>query len=134
MQRPAFFKLVSAVVLIVLASFVLASGQNVSSLKYDKSSEVKIKGIIDEVKTDSNNTVHITLKNDKGALDVEVAPEKFLKEMEITFAKGDAVEVLGSQLKAEGAPVLLAREVNRSGDVMMMRDETGNPVWVGWPK
>jgi hypothetical protein len=30
--------------------------------------------------------------------------------------------------------VLLAREVTRSGEIMMMRDETGKPVWVGWPK
>jgi DNA/RNA endonuclease YhcR with UshA esterase domain len=112
----------------------MANGQKMSALKYDKSSEVKVKGVIDDVRTDTDNTVHLTLKNDKGSLDVAVAPEKFLKEMEIAFAKGDTVEVLGSQLKADGTPVLLAREVNRSGDVMMMRDETGNPVWVGWPK
>lgn len=134
MQRPASCKLVSIVVLIVLATFVMANGQKMSALKYDKSSEVKVKGVIDDVRTDTDNTVHLTLKNDKGSLDVAVAPEKFLKEMEIAFAKGDTVEVLGSQLKADGTPVLLAREVNRSGDVMMMRDETGNPVWVGWPK
>jgi hypothetical protein len=65
---------------------------------------------------------------------VVVAPEKFLKEMEIIFAKGETIEVLGSQLTVDGNPVLLAREVTRNGDVMVMRDERGKGVWVGWIK
>ena len=134
MLRPDSFKLVSAVALIVLLAFIAVSAETAPALKYDKSSEVKVKGVIDEVKTAADNTVHVTLKNDKGSLDVLVAPEKFLKEMEITFAKGDAIEVLGSQLTVEGNPLLLAREVTRNGDVMVMRDEQGKPVWVGWIK
>jgi Glu-tRNA(Gln) amidotransferase subunit E-like FAD-binding protein len=63
-----------------------------------------------------------------------IAPEQFLKEMEISFAKGDKVEILGSQVLAEGAPLLLAREVTRNGDIMLMRDDFGKPVWLGWPK
>ncbi len=133
MLRPACFKLVSAVALIVLASFTLLSGQT-TPLKYAKSSEVKVKGVIEDVKIAPDKTVHIVLKSEKGALDVSLGPEKFLKDMEISFAKGDAIEVLGSQVTVDGAPMLLAREIVRNGDVMMMRDETGNPVWVGWPK
>jgi hypothetical protein len=134
MSRPDSFKLVSAVALIVLLVFVVGSAGTVPAPKYDKSSEVKIKGVIDEVKTTADNTVHVTLKNDKGLLDVFVAPENFLKEMEITFAKGDAIEVLGSQLTVDGNAVLLAREVTRNGDIMTMRDDHGKPVWVGWIK
>jgi uncharacterized ion transporter superfamily protein YfcC len=126
--------LVSAAVLIVLLVFAGVSTGTVPAPKYDKSSEVKIKGVIDEVKIAADNTVHLTLKNDKGSLDVVVAPENFLKEMEITFAKGDAIEVLGSQLTVDGSALLLAREVTRNGDVMTMRDDRGKPVWVGWIK
>lgn len=133
MLRPASFRLVSAVVLIVLLSFIVVQAQG-PALKYDKSSEVRVKGVIDEVITDGGKSVHVKLKNDKGLLDVMVAPEKFLKEMEITFAKGDTIEVLGSQLTVDGSPTLLAREVTRNGDVMTMRDEKGKPVWVGWIK
>ena len=64
-----------------------------------------------------------------------MAPEKFLKEMEITFSAGDTLEILGSQVTAaDGTPLLLAREITRSGDTMLMRDDQGKPVWVGWPK
>jgi len=131
MLRPASCRLVSVVTLIVLLAFIAAYAQG-SALKYDKSSEVKVKGVIDEVTTGADKSVHVTLKNDKGSLDVMVAPEKFLKEMEISFTKGDTIEVLGSQLTVDGNPILLAREVTRNGDVMTMRDDKGKPVWVGW--
>jgi DNA/RNA endonuclease YhcR with UshA esterase domain len=133
MRRPVSFRLVLAAALIVLLASIATSAQ-APAIRYDKSSEVKIKGVIDEVKTASGNTVHIMLKNDKGPMDVMVAPEKFLKEMEITFAKGDAVEILGSQLTVDGTAELLAREVTRNGDVMVMRDAQGKPVWEGWIK
>lgn len=131
MSRPASFRLVSVVAPIVLLAFLVVHAQGLAP-KYDKSSEVRIKGVIDEVKTGADKSVHVTLKNDKGLLDVMIAPEKFLKEMEITFEKGDAIEVLGSQLAVDGTPLLLAREVTRNGDVMTMRDNKGKPVWVGW--
>jgi len=134
MLHRASFKLVSVVALIVTAMFLSLNAQTPAMPKYSKSSEVKVKGGVDEVRTAADGIVHLTLKTDKGPLDVVIAPEKFLKEMEITFAKGDALEVLGSQVASGEATVLLAREVTRSGEVMMMRDENGKPVWVGWPK
>ncbi len=135
MLHRASFKLGSVVALIVTAMFLSLNAQTTAMPKYSKSSEVKVKGgVVDEVKTATDGIVHLTLKTDKGPLDVVIAPEKFLKEMEITFAKGDTIDVLGSQVASGEATVLLAREVTRSGEVMMMRDENGKPVWVGWPK
>jgi hypothetical protein len=134
MLRPAFFKLVTAVASIILFTSVASWAQAASPLKYDKSSEVKIKGVIDDVRTAPDGYVHLTLRSDKGPVDVALGPEKFLKEMEIVFAKGETIEVLGSQVVVDGAPILLAREVTRNGDIMMMRDEHGKPVWTGWFK
>jgi hypothetical protein len=134
MLRPVSCKSVLVVALIVLSALLTLSAQTAPAPKYDKSSEVKVKGVIEEVTTAADNVVHLTLKTEKGSLDVVVAPEKFLKEMEITFAKGETVEVLGSQVMAGEATVMLAREVTRGGDIMMMRDDKGKPVWVGWPK
>lgn len=134
MLQPSGFKLVSAVALIVLLAFVVVSAETVHPLKYDASSEVKMKGVIDEVKAAVDNTVHVLLKNDKGSFDIVVAPEKFLKEMGITFAKGNIIEVLGSQVTVDGIPVMLTRQVTCNGDVMIMRDEKGKPVWEGWSR
>jgi hypothetical protein len=134
MQPLASYKRVSAVALIVLTTLLALSAQTPAPPKYVKSSEVKVKGVVDEVKTAADGVVHLMLTTDKGPLDVMIAPEQFLKEMEISFAKGDKVEILGFQVLAEGAPLLLAREVTRNGDIMLMRDDFGKPVWLGWPK
>ncbi len=134
MARSACCKLVSAVALIVVLAFIPAFAQTAPQLKYDKSTEAKVKGVVDEVKTAADKIVHLTLNTDKGPLDVVVAPEKFLQDMEITFAKGDNLEILGSQVSIDGTAVMLAREVTRNGDIMVMRDDKGKPVWVGWPK
>jgi len=134
MLRLASFKLVSVAALIVLLASIPGNAGTVPAPEYDKSAEVKVKGVIDEVRTAPDNSIHLTLKNVTGSLEVFVAPEKFLKEMEIVFAKGETIEVLGSQLSVGGTAILLAREVTRNADVVTVRDEQGKPVWVGWIK
>ena len=108
--------------------------RNTPAPKYDKSAEVKVKGIIDDVITAPDTTVHITLKSDTGSLDVVIGPEKFLKAMEVSYSKGDAVEVLGSKVVVNGNALMVAREVTRNGEVLCARDPRGEPVWVGWIK
>lgn len=132
MLRPAFFKLASAVALTVLLASPMVRGGTAPALEYDKSAEVEVTGVIDDVKTAADHIIHLTLKNGNGSLDLFVAPEKFLKQMEISFETGEAIEVLGSQRTVDGNVMLLVREVRHNGDVMTMRDEQGKPVWVGW--
>lgn len=134
MLRLASFKLVSVAALIVLFASITGRAATAPAPEYDKSAEVKLKGVIDDVKTGADNSIHLTLKSANGPVEVFVAPEKFLKEMEINFAKGDAIEVVGSQLTVNGNAILLAREVTRNNDVVTIRDEHGKPVWLGWIK
>jgi hypothetical protein len=77
--------------------------------------------------------IHLTLKSDTDTILVHVAPEKFLKEMDTEFAKGDQVEVLGCKIKAEdGTDELLARQIVKSGNQLLLRDKKGTPIWALW--
>jgi hypothetical protein len=134
MLRPAYFKWASVVAAFVLLVLLVGVAQAAPPPKYDKSSEAKFKGTVEATTTDSDKTVHLSLKTDKGTVDVMVAPAKFLAEMEISFAKGDNLEVLGCQLTIDGVPVLVARELIRNGDTTLVRDDTGKPVWLGWAR
>jgi hypothetical protein len=49
--------------------------------------------------------------------------------MGVTFSKGDEIALTGSKIKAEGADLVLAREVIKGNDTVVLRDEKGNPVW-----
>jgi hypothetical protein len=63
-----------------------------------------------------------------------LAPESYMTEMEIVLKAGDTLQILGSQVTANGNPLFLAREVTRGGDIFLMRDDKGAPLWIGWPK
>jgi hypothetical protein len=51
--------------------------------------------------------------------------------MGMTFSKGDEIALTGSKVKQEGADLILAREVVKGTDTLLLRDDKGRPVWKG---
>jgi hypothetical protein len=107
--------------------------------KYDVSKEAKIKGTIEDVKemtmAKGEAGVHLMVKTSTETLEVRLCPSGYLKDFEITFSKGQVVEVIGSRIKVEGkdVDVILAREVVQGNNTVTLRDKTGVPVWT-WLK
>jgi len=127
-------KLVVLIFVLLVAALIFA--QPKAEPKYDKASEVKMKGTVEEVRQVpgtccTEKCIHLMLRTDKGLVEVQVAPDAFLKDMEVTFAKGDKLEVTAA--KIEGAESYLAREINMSGNILVVRDNQGGPVW-NWKK
>jgi hypothetical protein len=46
-----------------------------------------------------------------------------------SFAKGDQIEVLGSRVRVGATDALLAREVQKDGKTLVLRDANGIPKW-----
>jgi hypothetical protein len=123
-------KLVMLTLVVLVAALVFAQAK--AEPKYDKTAEVKLKGTVEEVKMVAGtcckeSCTHLMLRTDKGLIEVQVAPEAFLKDIEVEFAKGDKLEVTAS--KVSDADVYLAREINKNGDIVTVRDNQGGPVW-----
>jgi hypothetical protein len=99
--------------------------------KYDLQTEVKIKGTVLEIKAPEKekDSIHLTLKSGEETVDVLLCPKSFLDEMGITFAKGDEVGVTGSKVKVEDTSLILAREVRKGDDSLILRDGKGAPAW-----
>jgi hypothetical protein len=134
MLRPGFFKTALALLAFITLVFSLGIAQSRNSgPKYEKSQEAKIKGVVDEVRVLPEGGAVIVVKTggDNTVL-VRLAPDAFLKEMEISFEKGQSVEVLGAKLADAPAPEMLAREVTANNNTVVLRDDAGKPVWVGW--
>jgi len=72
---------------------------------------------------------HLQLKTESETLDVHVGPSWFLSQNKVTFAKGDQIEVTGSKVKFANADALLAREITKGGQKLILRNENGFPVW-----
>ncbi len=128
-----------ALLLTVLLLSAAAAAQKPTGPKYDAATETTLKGTVEEVKEIPNSCmgqtgVHVMLKTEKETIEVQVAPVDFVKFMEVTFAKGDKLEIIGSKVtKADGASMLLAREITQNNNQLVVRDKKGEPVWT-WMK
>jgi len=60
---------------------------------------------------------------------VHIGPEWYLKRQDVELPEHTSVQVTGATAEVEGQPVLLAREVQFDGHVLMLRDTQGMPMW-----
>jgi len=76
--------------------------------------------------------VHMMVKTSKETLSVHMGPGWFIENQDILIAPKDKIEVKGSRITFEGQPVIIAAEVKKGGDTLILRDANGVPVWSGW--
>src|SRR5262249_28129573 len=121
---------------IVVFALSLAMAQSTAP-KYDLATEAKMKGTVEELKLpgkgNDKEAAHLTLKTTDATVDVYLCPKSFLDDMGSTLAKGDEVNLTGSKVKQDGTDVILAREVVKGTDTLVLRDDKGKPVW-NWHK
>lgn len=128
--------LVLCVGVALASSFATAAAQPGAGVpKYDPATEKVFKGTVQEVRdrqcpVSGGMGLHVILKLDDGStIEVHLATTKFVKTYDLTFNKGDLLEVTGSKVNFEGVDTIFAREVKRGNDVFVFRDQDGTPVW-----
>jgi hypothetical protein len=136
LRLPAVLpKVLFVAVLVAVLCIDSAKGQKsaASPPKYDLQSETKMKGTVEELKLppkDSQKEVaHLLMKSGADTVDVYLCPGSFLEDMGITFKKGDEIALTGSKVKQDTSDLILAREVVKGTDALVLRDEKGAPVW-----
>jgi hypothetical protein len=119
------------ILLLCIASALAQKAQ--PDAQYDRQTETKTKGVVDEVKPVTFGTrkdfTELIVKSGDDKILVYLCPKPFQDEMGITFAKGDEVDVTGSKVKQEASDVILARVLVKGTDTLMFRDDKGKPVW-----
>jgi hypothetical protein len=76
--------------------------------------------------------IHATLKTDKETIPVHLGPGWYIENQDVKIAPKDKIEVKGSRTSVEGKPAIIAAEVKKGDDVLVLRDASGFPVWSGW--
>ncbi|MEM3432823.1 MAG: hypothetical protein QXP27_01470 [Candidatus Methanomethyliaceae archaeon] len=76
--------------------------------------------------------VAVTLKTDKETIPVHLGPEWYISRLDMKFEKGDTIEVKGARATFAGKPAIIAKEVKKGDNVLVLRDDAGIPVWAGW--
>ena len=122
-----------AAALLCTAPLFAQKTQDTSPPKYDVHTEMKMKGAVEEVKLppkgSEKEAVHLLVKTGTETVDVYLCPKSFLDDMGVSFDKGDEIAIIGSKAKQGEADLILAREVVKGTDTLVLRDEKGNPVW-----
>ena len=110
-------------------------GANQTPPVYNVASEVTLSGMVDEVKivpgAGSQGGVHLVLRTTSESLEIDLGPEWFMTQQKYKLAKGDAVTVTGSRLKAGTTDRVIAREIKKGAETMTFRDAKGFPKWSG---
>ena len=110
---------------------------------YNQNAETIVKGTVEQVKTaylpgggasaqarrEMSGPIYINLKADSGTFAVYVGPSWFLESKGFKFAKGDQIEVTGSKLQDKD--VIVAREIKRGDQILVVRNAQGIPAWSG---
>ncbi|MGC2110261.1 MAG: hypothetical protein WA655_12145 [Candidatus Korobacteraceae bacterium] len=135
MNSKTWSKVLLAAILMALAlPLALAQGTAKSGPKYDIANEVKVKGVIEDIRDVPGDLAgtNLAVKTDTKTILVYVGPGDFLKEIEVSFNKGDQIDVTGCRAPNTTEEVLLAREITVGSNTFTLRDDKGIPVWTGW--
>ena len=137
-MSPSLCRLAIALSCLTLAAACVPTSSGQSNVpKYDLATETKMKGTVQELKLPEKGNekqgARLTLKTGADTLDVYLCPKSFLDDMGSTIGKGDDVTLTGSKVKQDGADLILAREVVKGNDTLVLRDDKGKPVW-DWHK
>jgi hypothetical protein len=76
--------------------------------------------------------VHAVLRTDNETISVHLGPGWYIENQDMKIAPKDKIEVKGSRIIFEGKPAIIATEVKKGNEVLMLRDTSGLPAWSGW--
>ena len=65
-----------------------------------------------------------------GRLEVRLGPQAFFEERDFTLTRGDAIEVTGIEFAERGKNLVLANEVRKAGECLVLRGKLGKPAWI----
>ncbi|HKT88593.1 MAG TPA: hypothetical protein VJQ59_09170 [Candidatus Sulfotelmatobacter sp.] len=105
---------------------------------YDPAAETILKGVVTEVKdfacpvSEGEIGTHLMLQTATGVVQVHLAPARIMRGQKITFARGDVMEVVGSQARMLGKSDLIVREITRGSETLVFRDPKGKLLITQW--
>jgi len=79
-----------------------------------------------------NQGIALVVKTEKETVSVHLGPSWYLERLDTKVVKGDKVEIKGVRTTFWGKPVIIAAEVKKGDNVLVLRDAAGVPVWAGW--
>jgi hypothetical protein len=77
-------------------------------------------------------TAYVMLKTDEETIPVHLGPAWYVERQDTKIAPKDHIEVKGSRITFEGKPAIIAAEIKKGDETLVLRDDAGIPAWAGW--
>ena len=124
----------AATILLVVLLSSIGTRQQKGPPVYSVAAEVAVTGLVQDTKeffcpVSDDQGMHLVLRTQEGDLLVHVAPARFLRGQGFRFSPQDELRVIGTLVHYQGQDALLAREITRGNEVLILRDAQGRPVW-----
>jgi len=71
------------------------------------------------------------VKTDKESVSVELGPDWYVEKQPVRIQAKDRIEVRGSRVMVQGKPAIIASEVRKGDQSLVLRDANGIPAWSG---
>jgi hypothetical protein len=114
-------------------SCAMQSMRGVQNRNYNLNTVESVSGEVVKVETIAgrgrSGGVHLTLKTDKENLAVNVGPQWYLNDKNVTFKEGDKIKVRGSRITLSDKATLIADKITHNDLVLNLRNSDGIPVW-----
>ncbi len=88
-----------------------------------------LKGEVIEVVSSPKSAIRLQLKTDKDTIAVQLGPESFLRRQVIQLKARDWIEITGSRVKLGGKPAIVAAQIKKGPQTLILRDARGVPAW-----
>ena len=72
---------------------------------------------------------YLTLATDSGRIDVKLAPRSYFDQNGMTLAAGNRLDVSGFKDKENGRDIMVAWQIRRGAESLLMRARTGQIMW-----
>jgi hypothetical protein len=76
--------------------------------------------------------IHLRVKTATETIAVHLGPAWYIEHQDTKIEPKDEVEIKGSRVMFDGKPALIAAEVHKGNEVLVLRDASGFPMWAGW--
>ena len=76
--------------------------------------------------------IHAVLKTGKDTIAVHLGPAWYIENQDVTVGPKDTIEVKGSRIVFEGKPAIIAAQITKGDESLVLRDANGFPIWSGW--
>lgn len=108
--------------------------QNMTMPRYETSTEVTAKGVIESVDSQTGrigwNGTHLVVKFDTATLTVHVGPSPYVEQQGFSFAQGDKIEVIGSKINFERQRYYCGERDQKGRQGVVLAQQARNPGMV----